>query len=328
MKFKKCAPSQFDYNNYFPFDWVLIKWASGYFRSNARIFDLLLFASSYFSYFNLNDFGSKINTAIMKKQLGCIQVQVPPDIVDDRSTSDVTVNEGDNVTLTCTATGKPAPRIVWRREDGQKIVVYRPMATASAPGSNHNNLHGTKTSSSSGTVSNATTSTTADVAAITASGTHHPHQHHQGTASTTTRERSKGKLFIPLSVCPIVCTAINFSSWMFDDTDRRIHWPKGRQTTLLAVWAFASITLNSDNRHLGIFCSISIFSVCLSVVGSVHLSLFKFWSAFHQFRRYHKWNLKSQTTNEFRKSTDRREFNLADQMDIPEIQETPRSLME
>ncbi|EFX84334.1 hypothetical protein DAPPUDRAFT_47514 [Daphnia pulex] len=66
----------------------------------------------------------QINTAIMKKQLGCIQVQVPPDIVDDRSTSDVTVNEGDNVTLTCTATGKPAPRIVWRREDGQKIVAY------------------------------------------------------------------------------------------------------------------------------------------------------------------------------------------------------------
>jgi hypothetical protein len=132
--------------------------------------------------------------------------------VDDRSTSDVTVNEGDNVTLTCTATGKPAPRIVWRREDGQKIVVYRPTATASAPGSNHNNLHGTKSSSSSGGVSNATTtSTTSDVVAVTATGTHHPHQYHQGIASTTTRERSKGKLSIPSSVvCPIVCTAVNF----------------------------------------------------------------------------------------------------------------------
>ena len=59
----------------------------------------------------------------MKKQLGCITVQVPPDIIDEKSTSDVTVNEGDNVTLTCTATGKPAPRIVWRREDGQKITI-------------------------------------------------------------------------------------------------------------------------------------------------------------------------------------------------------------
>jgi hypothetical protein len=138
----------------------------------------------------------------MKKQLGCIQVQVPPDIVDDRSTSDVTVNEGDNVTLTCTATGKPAPRIVWRREDGQKIVVFRPVAIATAPGSNHNNFHGTKTSSTSSTISNATTtSATADFAVVTTSGSHHQHQHHQGLAATTTRERSKGKLPILLSVC-------------------------------------------------------------------------------------------------------------------------------
>nr|CAH0106331.1 unnamed protein product [Daphnia galeata] len=133
----------------------------------------------------------QINTAIMKKQLGCIQVQVPPDIVDDRSTSDVTVNEGDNVTLTCTATGKPAPRIVWRREDGQKIVVFRPTATASASGSSHSNLHGTKPSSSTGTVSNATISSTGDLVAVTALGSHHQHQHHQGISATTTRERSK-----------------------------------------------------------------------------------------------------------------------------------------
>nr|CAH0101105.1 unnamed protein product [Daphnia galeata] len=141
----------------------------------------------------------QINTAIMKKQLGCIQVQVPPDIVDDRSTSDVTVNEGDNVTLTCTATGKPAPRIVWRREDGQKIVVFRPTATASASGSSHSNLHGTKPSSSTGTVSNATISSTADLVAVTALGSHHQHQHHQGISATTTRERSKGKSSIQLS---------------------------------------------------------------------------------------------------------------------------------
>jgi len=161
---------------------------------------------------------------------------------------------------------------------------------------------------------------------------------HQGLIthiSITKEQRPRWPVRDPKVNCSFRClsvrlspSTINFSSWMFDDTDRKIHWPKGRQTTLLAVWAFASITLNSDNRHLGIFCSISIFSVCLSVVGSVHLSLFKFWNAFHQFRRYHKWNLKCQTTNEFRESTDRREFNLADQMDIPEIQETPRSLME
>ena len=74
----------------------------------------------------------------MKKQLGCIQVQVPPDIDDDQSTgSDVTANEGDNVTLTCVARGKPAPRIVWRREDGQKIAV----PTSSSTSNNNNNNH-------------------------------------------------------------------------------------------------------------------------------------------------------------------------------------------
>ena len=146
----------------------------------------------------------------MKKQLGCIQVQVPPDIVDDRSTSDVTVNEGDNVTLTCTATGKPTPRIVWRREDGQKIVVFRPTATASASGSSHSNLHGTKPSSSTGTVSNVTISSTADLVAVTALGSHHQHQHHQGISATTTRERSKGKSSIQLRL------RINERPFMFE----------------------------------------------------------------------------------------------------------------
>ena len=152
----------------------------------------------WFFLLNYIFFGSKINTAIMKKQLGCIQVQVPPDIVDERSTSDVTVNEGDNVTLTCTATGKPTPRIVWRREDGQKIVVIRPTATGSPSAFNHHNLHGTKTSSSSSATTNATT-ISVDLEAATASTSHHQHHQHQGIPATTTRERSKGKLSIPLA---------------------------------------------------------------------------------------------------------------------------------
>ncbi|XP_032795753.2 cell adhesion molecule-related/down-regulated by oncogenes isoform X3 [Daphnia magna] len=130
----------------------------------------------------------QINTAVMKKQLGCIQVQVPPDIVDDRSTSDVTVNEGDNVTLTCTATGKPTPRIVWRREDGQKIVVFRPMASPSA--SNHNNHHAMKTSSGGSIMPANATAATIDDAIVPGLQTHHQHQH-QGIAVPMTRERSK-----------------------------------------------------------------------------------------------------------------------------------------
>ena len=68
----------------------------------------------------------------MKKQVGCIQVQLPPNIVDDESTSDVSVNEFDNVTLACKATGKPAPRIVWRREDGQNMIPISPQWNATS----------------------------------------------------------------------------------------------------------------------------------------------------------------------------------------------------
>lgn len=46
---------------------------------------------------------------------------VPPDIDDSRTSRDYTVTEGDNVTLTCEATGHPKPQILWRREDGHHI---------------------------------------------------------------------------------------------------------------------------------------------------------------------------------------------------------------
>lgn len=51
---------------------------------------------------------------------------VPPDIIDDGTSSDVTVHEGDNVTLVCKARGHPVPKIVWRREDGENLVLRKP----------------------------------------------------------------------------------------------------------------------------------------------------------------------------------------------------------
>lgn len=53
-------------------------------------------------------------------------VTVPPDIVDTESSTDVTVSEGDNVTLSCRATGRPEPRILWKREDSSAITVFSP----------------------------------------------------------------------------------------------------------------------------------------------------------------------------------------------------------
>lgn len=49
---------------------------------------------------------------------------VPPDIVYGGDTSaDLAVAEGDNATLSCRATGRPPPRVSWRREDGEPIVI-------------------------------------------------------------------------------------------------------------------------------------------------------------------------------------------------------------
>ena len=64
----------------------------------------------------------QINTERMKQQNGCLDVNVPPDIDYLQTSKDVVVQEGENVTLVCRASGHPAPRITWRREDGDTIV--------------------------------------------------------------------------------------------------------------------------------------------------------------------------------------------------------------
>ncbi|KOX76062.1 Lachesin [Melipona quadrifasciata] len=49
---------------------------------------------------------------------------IPPDIVYGGDTSaDLAVSEGDNATLSCRATGRPTPRVSWRREDGEPILI-------------------------------------------------------------------------------------------------------------------------------------------------------------------------------------------------------------
>lgn len=63
----------------------------------------------------------QINTQPLLKQSGCIQLQYPPDISDDESSTDTTIHEGRNVTLHCAARGNPSPRIFWRRDDGIAI---------------------------------------------------------------------------------------------------------------------------------------------------------------------------------------------------------------
>ncbi|GJQ87219.1 hypothetical protein Trydic_g288 [Trypoxylus dichotomus] len=56
-------------------------------------------------------------------RIGYLKVVVPPDFIDEETSSDVDVSEGNTVRLVCKATGKPDPNIYWRREDGEPLFV-------------------------------------------------------------------------------------------------------------------------------------------------------------------------------------------------------------
>ena len=51
---------------------------------------------------------------------------VPPDIIDEESSSDTLATEGMAVTLVCKARGNPRTQIAWRREDGKSIRLCHP----------------------------------------------------------------------------------------------------------------------------------------------------------------------------------------------------------
>ncbi|XP_017099005.3 igLON family member 5 [Drosophila bipectinata] len=65
----------------------------------------------------------QINTDPMKSQMGYLDVVVPPDIVDYQTSQDVVRSTGQNVTLTCSATGVPLPTITWRREETMPLML-------------------------------------------------------------------------------------------------------------------------------------------------------------------------------------------------------------
>ncbi|XP_011269586.1 lachesin-like [Camponotus floridanus] len=69
----------------------------------------------------------QLNTKPMLSQLGCVDVLVPPDILNSgTSDGEVSVLEGENATLSCKASGRPPPRVFWRREKSDFILVRGP----------------------------------------------------------------------------------------------------------------------------------------------------------------------------------------------------------
>lgn len=50
---------------------------------------------------------------------------VPPDIINEETSADVAAQEMDNVTLLCRASGHPPPKITWRREDHEPMLMKK-----------------------------------------------------------------------------------------------------------------------------------------------------------------------------------------------------------
>ncbi|KAL1420863.1 hypothetical protein MTO96_004242 [Rhipicephalus appendiculatus] len=67
----------------------------------------------------------QINTEPMITEVGFLDVLVPPSILDEETSSDVTVDEGSRVSLRCRASGYPPATILWRREDGREVNLER-----------------------------------------------------------------------------------------------------------------------------------------------------------------------------------------------------------
>ncbi|XP_042218246.1 neurotrimin-like [Homarus americanus] len=65
----------------------------------------------------------QVNTDPMLNRQAYLDVVVPPDIIDRESSGDLTIREGEDVTLTCRARGHPTPGVLWRREDNQDIIL-------------------------------------------------------------------------------------------------------------------------------------------------------------------------------------------------------------
>ncbi|XP_038208410.1 lachesin-like [Zerene cesonia] len=65
----------------------------------------------------------QINTDPMKSQMGYLEVVVPPDFIAEETSGDIMVPEGGTAKLSCRARGQPAPRVMWRREDGSEVVI-------------------------------------------------------------------------------------------------------------------------------------------------------------------------------------------------------------
>ncbi|KAG1655512.1 Lachesin [Nymphon striatum] len=52
-------------------------------------------------------------------------ILVPPDIIEESTSSDLSIREDTDLNLHCHANGFPIPKVSWQREDGRKIEIFK-----------------------------------------------------------------------------------------------------------------------------------------------------------------------------------------------------------
>lgn len=55
--------------------------------------------------------------------MGYLDVVIPPDFILEETSGDVLISEGGTARVSCRARGQPEPRVMWRREDGEDIII-------------------------------------------------------------------------------------------------------------------------------------------------------------------------------------------------------------
>ncbi|KAG1655517.1 Lachesin [Nymphon striatum] len=67
----------------------------------------------------------QVNTQPMKSYTIYLDTVVPPDIIEESTSSDLSIREDTDLNLHCHANGFPIPKVSWQREDGRKIEIFK-----------------------------------------------------------------------------------------------------------------------------------------------------------------------------------------------------------